>query len=337
LPQHGYFDLKKDKCMHLSSRIWATFALLCAFLNAGTGVETTLNVQAVDDRLPTDSLTYQWLVNASPANATGTAAPKFLTSAGTNGERIANPRVVLAVAGRYEFKVTVSDGHLSTTSSAVTVTVQPELLITTQTLADGKVDVIYSQQIDARQIDASSSVTWTISSGTLPAGLSLDRGTGLISGTPKTAGASTCEVTVTNAGRSVKKSFTLRIADLAVNTDPIIRMDERIVVAMNATVEIPITISDAETAANSLVLQVKKVTCLPDNSVVLKAGLLLGGTDGKRSLTVTPAKNLSGTVTIIIDVIDGGGKTASKTFTLIVNAPPVIQTVSATSTTLTLP
>ena len=65
--------------------------------------------------------------------------------------------------------------------------------ITTATLTDGRVGEPYSASLGA---DGTTPITWSITTGSLPAGLSLNGNT--ISGTPTTAGASTFTVTATN-------------------------------------------------------------------------------------------------------------------------------------------
>lgn len=64
--------------------------------------------------------------------------------------------------------------------------------------------------------------TWAVTTGSLPAGLTLDPATGVITGTPTTAGTSTFQITVTDADRATAtKSFILTVGggDLEVTTD----------------------------------------------------------------------------------------------------------------------
>jgi hypothetical protein len=76
----------------------------------------------------------------------------------------------------------------------LSITIYFGLAVTTSTLPDGQVGVFYSQSLTA--IGGDGSYTWSIIAGSLPAGLSLVPSTGLISGTPTTAGTSNFTVQV---------------------------------------------------------------------------------------------------------------------------------------------
>jgi YVTN family beta-propeller protein len=73
------------------------------------------------------------------------------------------------------------------------------LVVTTTTLPNGTVGLAYSQPLQAT--GGSPPYVWTVSSGSLPAGLSLSS-TGVISGTPTKAAASSFTVTVTDTNRN---------------------------------------------------------------------------------------------------------------------------------------
>jgi hypothetical protein len=64
----------------------------------------------------------------------------------------------------------------------VTVIAVPALTVTTMVLSDGKVGTSYSQTLAAT--GGMTPYMWTLVGGTLPAGLTLNAGTGRISGTP---------------------------------------------------------------------------------------------------------------------------------------------------------
>ena len=96
--------------------------------------------------------------------------------------------------------------------------------ITTESLPGGTVGEPYTETILAATGDAS--ITWSVSNGSLPAGLSLSKD-GKITGTPTTEGTSTFTVTATNNIGSDSREFTLKIekpafipvTDLELNKD----------------------------------------------------------------------------------------------------------------------
>jgi uncharacterized protein YjdB len=81
--------------------------------------------------------------------------------------------------------------------------------ITTGALPDGSVGTAYSQSL-AATADNRFDVTWSVGSGSLPAGLNLTPD-GTISGTPAAAGTFTFGVSATNAGGSDTKEFAVTI------------------------------------------------------------------------------------------------------------------------------
>ena len=103
------------------------------------------------------------------------------------------------------------------------------------------------------------------------------------------------------------------------NTPPTISdVRDRSVPQDGTTGTVPFTVGDTETPAGSLV-----VTASSSNpTLVPMAGVALGGTGTNRTVTVTPTAGQAGTVTITLTVQDGGGLTATDTFTLTVVAPP---------------
>jgi hypothetical protein len=84
-------------------------------------------------------------------------------------------------------------------SNAVAYTTAP--LITTTSLPNGKVGVLYSATLSAS--GGMPPYTWSIVSGSLPAGLTLASNTGVISGKPT---------------QRTTKSFTVRVKDTASQT-----------------------------------------------------------------------------------------------------------------------
>ena len=80
--------------------------------------------------------------------------------------------------------------------------------ITTVSLPNGTEGTSYSQTLTAT---GTAPITWNVTSGSLPAGLSLNNG-GMITGTPTTAGTSTFTVTATNAYGSDSRELSIKIS-----------------------------------------------------------------------------------------------------------------------------
>ena len=99
---------------------------------------------------------------------------------------------------------------------AVTLTVFSDTTapaITTESLPAGTVKQPYSATLEA----TGNHITWSLDSGTLPDGLTLN-GDGTITGTPTAVGSSTFTVTATNNSGSANKVYTLTIKAVSVNS-----------------------------------------------------------------------------------------------------------------------
>lgn len=89
--------------------------------------------------------------------------------------------------------------YLSNETFTITDAMGPgEPVISTTTLPDAYVNQAYSQTLQATPGTAGNTLTWSVSSGTLPAGLNLSTD-GVLSGTPTAAGTSTFTVQVSEA------------------------------------------------------------------------------------------------------------------------------------------
>ena len=88
-------------------------------------------------------------------------------------------------------------------------------VINTTTLTDAYVGEEYSQTLSATPGTASNTLTWEVTQGSLPTGLSLNENTGEISGTPTAAGTSTFTVqvseTVEGETLTAVQDFTLKV------------------------------------------------------------------------------------------------------------------------------
>jgi len=117
-------------------------------------------------------------------------------------------------SGTSTFTVSVSDSGnpVQTKSASLSITVaSTQLTISTSSLASGASGAAYSQTLVAS--GGTPNYTWSITSGSLPAGLTLGAGTGLISGKPTASGTSSFTVSVSDSGNPVQtKSASLSIA-----------------------------------------------------------------------------------------------------------------------------
>jgi len=116
-----------------------------------------------------------------------------------------------AAPGEFAFTVRVEDSKGSTATGSFQILVRPApLVILTSALPAGTTASAYSVTLAA-----SGGVTpyaWTLASGSLPSGLTLDPATGTISGTPAATGEFPVTVTVTDAqGAAASRSLVIRI------------------------------------------------------------------------------------------------------------------------------
>jgi surface-anchored protein len=85
---------------------------------------------------------------------------------------------------------------------------------------------------------------------------------------------------------------------------------------------IGVTVGDSESALDDLMLTASS----SNQTLVPNANIVVGGTGANRTVSIAPAANLSGVITITLTVRDTGGLTATDTFDLTVNPvndPPV--------------
>lgn len=221
-----------------------------ASVNAATSA--TVTAASVTD--PTKSATVQITVNPPPAITTssltaataGTAYNATVNSSGGTGPFTWSvsagslpPGVTLGsstsasitltgtpTGGNGSFTVKVVDAVGSSTTQALSLTVNapPALAISTSSLPGGVIGTAYSQTLQAT--GGVPTYTWSVSSGSLPAGLTLNASTGVISGTPTGTftGTTTFSITATDsqtpshATNTVTLSISMTAPALSVTT-----------------------------------------------------------------------------------------------------------------------
>jgi hypothetical protein len=165
---------------------------------------------------PTPAISYQWKACIDPqdagtcSNISGATSPTFALTANEVGKYL----VVTATAQN-------SVGTVSETSSPSPV-IKPEIVLTTPSgTQSATVGTAYTLSISAA--GGGGSFAYTITSGSLPAGLSLDPATGQISGTPTVAGSYTFTIRATDANgayRDIVVNLTVNPAAVVVVPTP---------------------------------------------------------------------------------------------------------------------
>ena len=128
---------------------------------------------------------------------TGGTLPSWATLNAATGAITGTP----TANGTSTFTVTITDASGATTTETLTLTVGgSSIAVATLSLPTGQVSQAYSATLAA--FGGTGSLTWKVSSGTLPAGLSLAPSTGVISGTPTAASTGSVTFQVTDASNN---------------------------------------------------------------------------------------------------------------------------------------
>ncbi len=115
-------------------------------------------------------------------------------------------------AGTSNFTVQVKDSLGTTAPANLGITIIPVLSITTSSLSNGITNTAYSATLAST--GGVAPITWSVTLGALPAGLSLNASTGAITGTPTTAGTSNFTVQAADSGtpkQTVTKALSITI------------------------------------------------------------------------------------------------------------------------------
>ena len=221
-------------------------------INTSTGVisgiptssgTSSINLTATNDDGATGSATLVMTISQplpvinSPINASGavdvffeyqitaTLAPNSFGAVGLPAGLTVNPSSGLisgtpTQSGLFASTISASNGN-GTGSRSLEITILPQApVITSAATANGSVGSSFSHQITASNNPTSYSV-----SGTLPGGLSLNATSGLISGTPSTAGNATVTISAINSGGSGSASLFIEIAEASAPSPPEIISD----------------------------------------------------------------------------------------------------------------
>jgi hypothetical protein len=164
-------------------------------LSDASGTAITPQTSTATDTQPRVSFTW---------SATG--LPAGLSIAGATGAITGMP----TAAGTYPVVLTALDSAGFTGTASFTWTITHNLSVTTIALAIGQVRAPYGQTVVAA--GGAAPYSWSLTTGSLPRGLSLNKLTGAVTGTPSAAKSTTFTVMVTDsAGRTATRDYTLTV------------------------------------------------------------------------------------------------------------------------------
>jgi len=232
------------------------------------------------------------LKNDSPARDAGTT----LTDVTDDSEGAARPQGAAYDIGCYEYHVTIAP-----------------LAISTTTLPAGQTGALYSQTLAAT--GGTTPYSWSVISGSLPAGLSLTAATGAISGTPSASGTVSFTVRVSDS-QSTPATAT---AALSISVNPL---------ALSITTsslpggQVGVAYSQTVAATGGVTPYAWSIA-----SGSLPAGLSLDASTGGISGTPT-AYGLAG---FTAQVVDGGAPAQTAMQALTINVVPTTLTITTTS------
>ena len=203
----------------------STFTIGAVDANGCTGAQTysiTINFPCVTlvfspATLPdgTVGVAYSQTVTATNGSAPITysvssgALPAGLSLNSANGDITGTPTTVETA----NFTISAVDNNGCTGSQAYSITIDSAcvpLVFSPTTLPDGTVGTAYSQTVTAT--NGTAPITYSVSAGALPAGLSLDTSTGDITGTPTTVETANFTISaIDNDGCTGSQAYTVNI------------------------------------------------------------------------------------------------------------------------------
>ena len=246
----------------------------------------------------------------------GSKLPAGLSLDASTGTLAGTP----TAAGTYSFGVVATDAtRTHSKSTSYTLIVRPVTLsISSSAAASANVGSAYSQTLNAT--GGTPSYRWSVSSGSLPAGLSLSPTKGILSGTPTTAGVSNFIISVQDSSspaQTASQPFSITVAGASVSALGI------------STSSIP-----SATSGQSYSAVLSATGGAAPYTWSLTSGSLPSGISLSSAGVLSGTSSTTGTFPFVATVSDTTSQTAPVSLTLIVSATPLkVTTTSLPSAT----
>jgi large repetitive protein len=259
----------------------------------------TVSVLANDSDPDGDPLS---VVSATAANGT--------VVVNANGSLTYTPNANFNGSDTITYRISDGQGGFANATVAVTVTAVNDAPVATTIAPRANLDAAVVSVPVASAFSDPDGNTLTYSATGLPAGLSINATTGVISGaidrsaSQTTGGIYTVAVTANDGNGG---SVTSRFAWTVTNPGPV-AVNDAVATNEDTAVAIPVLANDADSDGDPLTIT---SATAPNGSVSIGAGGVL---------TYTPNANFSGTDTITYRISDGQGGTATATVAVTVNA-----------------
>jgi uncharacterized repeat protein (TIGR03803 family) len=303
---------------------------------------------------PGDTLTLNWKVlnafsltmqqcyaSVTPSSASAGAWSGLQTGAMNTGTGVYSGTATITPAAQGTFTYGLTCGGSESGTVTVTVGNADALQITSTALPTGSYNTAYTSTLSAT--GGVTPYTWSIVSGALPTGLSLNAQTGVISGTPTQAGAFGFSVKVTDSSatpQTATASVSLTVNQAVVITTtslPLGRVNEpysATLQAMGGTPPYTWTNGGGSSMGDDLSVSTSGVISgTPPHAGPVSSDFIVTDSKGLAAqepltITIDPLLQTTGVVTLSPSSISvGGNTTATVTITAPANSPAMTGTV----------